>query len=161
MSHMVQVPFGRAMVSRLAPDAGPEHFKTFTWSAPVRTHWRPATCEEYKCDGIVHGFVTTVDTSTDRGRKQYHFLTHDKERTHSMQRVGPTLFKFIYKPGNPCFNREGHRVPIGRPPFYLVSGGDWRGNPRRIQTLYHRRPEDWVDQFANHQNDIAEAFRRG
>jgi hypothetical protein len=158
---MVQVPFGRTMVSRLAPDLGPEHFKTFTMSAPFKTHWRLATCEEYECDGVVNGFVTTVDMSTDLGQRQYHYLTHDEDRSPVIQRVGPKTFKFMYRPGTPCFQRGDHRVPIGRPPFYLVSDGDWRGNPRRTQALRHRRAEDWIDQFANHQDEIATTVKRG
>lgn len=159
---MVQVPFGRGMISRIAPVLGPEHYKTFTASAPFSSHWRPATCEEYECDDFLYGFVTTIDFSTELGQKQLHHLTKvDKERKYSLQRTGPFEVKIIYGPGNPCFRRQYHRVPIGRPPFYLVSEGDWRGNPRRAQPYRHRRPEDWVDQFANHQSEIAESVRRG
>jgi hypothetical protein len=158
---MVQVPFGRATVSRLAPDLGPEHYKTYTMAAPLASHWRRATCEEYECDGFLNGFVLTVDVSSDLGRKQYHFVTHDKERRYSMQRVSQHLIKFVYGPGNQCFKRGDHRVPLDRPPFYLVSGGDWRGNPRGTKRTIHRRPEDWVDDFANHQIGISDAIKRG
>lgn len=148
---------------RHVPQLGPEFFKTYQWTAPVRTHWRPATCEEFECEDFLKGFVLTVDLSTELGQKQFHYVTHDKSRKHSMQRVTATLVKFVYGPGNDCFEpkRSTHRVPIGRPPFYLVSGGDWRGNPRGTPRFMHRRPEDWIDDFATHQDKLAEVQQRG
>lgn len=158
---MVQVPFGHAMVTRWAPAAGPEHYKTFSMDAPFASHWRRATCEEYECEDFLHGFVMTIDLTTELGRKQFHHLTKvDKDRRYHMQRVAQWTVKLIYGPGNPCFKRGDHRVPLDRPPFYLVSEGDWRGNPRGGR-YRHRRPEDWIDQFANHQDQIATTLQRG
>jgi hypothetical protein len=159
---MIQVPYGpHAKVTRYAPSAGAEHFKTYSWSAPRQTHWRKATCEEYECDGYVYGFVTTVDLSTDLGQKQYEFITHDKTRGWHMERVGTTLVKFYCGPGNRCVNWDKHRVPIGRLPFLLVAGGDFRGNPHRIPTIRHRSYDDWTDDFANHQIRLKERVERG
>lgn len=145
--------------NRLTPDAGPEHFKSYSWRAPLATHWRQGTCEEYECEAYLKGFVTTVDISTDLGQKQYHFLTHDKTRSCSMQRVSQTVFKFIYPPGNKCMKYWEHRVPIGKPPLLLVLGGDWRGNPRQLKTVVHRRPEDWIEDFSEHQDRIANVLK--
>lgn len=161
---MVQVPYGHTSITRYAPEAGPQHFMTYEWSAPLRSHWRKATCEEYECDDFINGFVLTVDLSTELGKKQYYFVTKvDRERSYSMQRVTQTMVKFIYGPGNPCFapKRNTHRVPIGRPPFYIVAQGDWRGNPRGTPRYLHRRAEDWIDDSANHFNRLAEAAKRG
>lgn len=129
------------------PAVGPQHYRTFKISAPIKSHWRKATCEEYECDGYVHGFVTTVDVSTDLGQRQYHYLTHDRSRRYSLQHVGESLYKFVYGPGFRCFSMADHRVPIGRPPMLLVAEGDWRGNPRQIPTRVHSRVEDWVDHY--------------
>lgn len=147
---------------RVRAGIGPEHFKSYAVSAPVSTHWRPGTCEEYECDDYLHGFVFTCDLSTELGQSQYYYLTHDKERRYSIQRPSENIVKFIYGPGNRCFSRTGepHYVPVGRPPFYLVHGGDWRGNPRGDQ-MVHRRVEDWIDDFANHQDKIATRTQRG
>lgn len=162
MATMVQVPFGDRMVSRLAPDLGPEYYKTYTMSAPFRSHWRRGDCEEVDCADFLNGFVTTIDFSTELGQKQLHYLTkEDRDRRYHMQRTGPYEVKLIYGPGNPCFKRGSHRVPLERPPFYYVSGGDWRGNPRQTKRYLHKRPEDWVDDFATHQIEIAEAVSRG
>jgi len=150
-------------MGRIEPAIGPEFYKTYTVNAPITTHWRKATCEEYECDDFLYGFVLTVDIGTELGQKQAYYVRHDKTRRCSEQKIDERIIKFVYGPGNNCFEpvRSTHRVPIGRPPFYLVSGGDWRGNPRGIETLVHRRPDDWVDDFATNQIRIAESVRKG
>jgi hypothetical protein len=150
-------------LNRIIPAVGPEHYKTYTITAPVTTHWRQATCEEYECDDFLYGFVLTIDPTTDLGQRQLAYVKQDKTRKGVVQQVGPNLIKVAYGPGQSCFEpkRSTHRVPVGRPPFYLVSGGDWRGNPRGTETLVHRRPDDWVDDCANNQNRIADAIRKG
>jgi hypothetical protein len=151
---------GTIILNRPTPLFGPEYYKSYTMAAPVRTHWRPASCEEYECEQFQRGFVTTVDVSTDLGQKQFHYLSHDRSRLYHMQRVSLTVFKFVYGPGNNCFNQQEHFIPIGRPPHLLVVGGDWRGNPRR-DIVRHTRVEHWVEDSAIHLNNIAEVVRRG
>lgn len=153
-------------LNRLPPNMGPESYKSYTIRAPISTHWRRATCDDYECDFFLHGGVTTVDVSTELGKKQYHFLSHDKTRRWHTQRAGETLYRFVYGPGNNCFSNTDedprrHIVPIGRPPLVLVSGGDWRGNPLGTPTVRHRSVEDWVDDFANHQDRLKTAIERG
>ena len=165
MPQMVQVPYGNfgAHVNRVLPRVGAEHYKTYEMARPLRTHWRKATCEEYGCDMFVHGGVLTMDLATELGQKQFHYATNDKSRSHSMQRVTATIIKFVYPPGTICFEpiRSTHRVPADRPPFYLVSGGDWRGNPRGTPRYIHRGPEDWTDDFATHQDKLSAIQQRG
>ncbi len=145
--------------SSIKPLAGPQNYKSYTMRAPLRTHWRPASCEEVDCAAYINGFVTTVDLSTDLGQKQYDYLSHDKSRSFHMQRVNMTLVKFVYGPGNRCFNGM-HRTAVGRPPRLLVVGGDWRGNPRGDLRV-HKRLEDWVDDSRNHLDKIATLVQRG
>jgi hypothetical protein len=154
--------FGNQL-NRIVPRLGPEHYKTYTISAPLRTHWRRATCEEYECDDFLYGFVLTIDTTTDLGMRQLEFVRYDKSRKGSIQRLSEQIIKVTYGPGNQCFEpkRSTHRVPVGRPPFFLVHGGDWRGNPRGTETLVHRRPVDWVDDCATNQIRIADVHKRG
>jgi hypothetical protein len=135
------------------PVGGVELYKSYSVLAPPRSHFRKATCEEYECIGWKYGFVTTVDLSTDLGQRQYHFLTHDKKRTYSMQRVSLELVKFIYKPGTICMDWDSHRVPIGRPPRLYVADGDWRGNPTGRYRI-HDRIEHWVEDFGLNQNKL-------
>ncbi len=148
---------------RPIPAIGPEFYKTYTMAAPLASHWRQATCEEYECDKFLHGFVLTVDVSTELGQQQAYYVRHDKTRRCSEQKLSDTLIKFVYGPGNDCFDpeRSTHRVPIGRPPYYLVVDGDWRGNPRGTTPYHHRRADDWVEDFALHQQGIAKAVQEG
>jgi hypothetical protein len=150
-------------LNRIPPRLGPEHFRTYSIDAPLATHWKKATCEEYECDDFLYGFVLTIDPSTDLGQRQLAYVKQDKSRRGVVQAVGPNLIKVMYGPGNPCFEpkKSTHRVPIGRPPFFLVHGGDWRGDPRGIGRLVHRRPEDWVDDFANNQIAISQMVGKG
>jgi hypothetical protein len=142
------------------PIAGPQAYKSYTMRAPIKTHWRPATCDEFECDAYINGFITTVDLTSDLGQKQYHYLTHDRSRSYTMQRVSLQIVKFIYGPGNRCFKSDDHKVAIGKPPRLLVVGGDWRGNPRGDFRI-HTRVDDWVDDSREHQDKIATIVNRG
>jgi hypothetical protein len=159
MGGMVQVPFGRTQVSRILPAMPVQDYKTYGMSMPIKTHWRPATCEEVDCQAYRSGWVTTVDLSTDLGKKQYELITHDRERRYSMQRVSVTLVKFTYGPGFPCFARSEHRVPLERPARFIVAHGDWRGYLERPRV--HQRAEDWVEDFSTHQDRLATAIQKG
>jgi hypothetical protein len=149
-------------LNRIPPRLGPEVYQTYAIKAPLRTHWRPANCEEYECDEFLYGFVLTVDEATELGQQQAYYVRHDKTRRMHEQRVEAFVTKFIYGPGNKCFNFGEHRVPIGRPPRLLVSDGDWRwdGMPnRRIRV--HSRAEDWVEDFATNQLGLAAKVQEG
>lgn len=152
--------FLQSMSAHPIPVGPPEAYNSYTVAAPPRTHWRKASCEEYECQGFLYGFVTTVDLSTDLGQRQYHFITHDKKRAYTEQRVTMNLVKFIFKPGTICMNYDEHVVPIGRPPKLLVMGGDWRGNPRGFYRR-HDRIEHWVEDFGLNQDKLADIHRRG
>ena len=161
MGGMVQVPFGHTQVSRILPAMPAASYKTYSMAMPLATHWRPASCAEVDCDAYRNGWVSTFDISTDLGQKQHDYCSHDRTRGFSTQRVGPALVKFIYPPGNRCFQAGDHRVPLQRPARYLVTGGDWRGNPRGVPPRVHKRAEDWIEDFATHQDKIATAISNG
>lgn len=141
---------------RIVPPRGPESYKTYKVAAPLRTHWRLASCEEYGCNDFLNGFTITVDITTELGKKQAYYLTHNPERkaNSTMERLNEALVSFHFPPGNRCVRSGEHKVPIGRPPLLLVAQGDWRGNPRRIPVRRHRNYDDWIDDFGNHQNRI-------
>ena len=145
-------------LNRIPPARGPEAYKTYSIRMPLATHWRPGTCEEASCPDHAFGWSTTVDESTDLGKRQAHFIRHDRTRAHTEEKQAAGLTVFTFAPGQTCFRQ--HRVPLWREAFYLVTGGDWRGNPRGDRYT-HVSADDWVDDFANHQDRIAEAVRRG
>ena len=146
---------------RIQPLMPAHAYKTYGWSMPLPTHWRPATCDEADCAAYRSGWVTTVDLSTDLGKQQAHYVEHDTTRRHSKQQVSDVLVKYVFAPGNRCFRAADHRVPLGRPARFVVAGGDWRGNPRNVPVTVHRTAEDWVEDFSEHQDRLATAIQRG
>jgi hypothetical protein len=161
MAGMIQTPYGHTTVSRIEPLMPPEAYKTYGIARPVRTHWRPATCEEAGCAAFSNGWVSTFDLATELGRKQYDYCSHDKTRSFTEQRDGTTLVRLTYGPGNKCFQHGDHKVPLERPARFYVAEGDFRGNPRGIPVRVHRRAEDWCEDFAEHQDAINTAIERG
>lgn len=149
-------------MGRITPAAGPEHYKSYSWRRPLSTHWRAATCAEYRCRAWRFGWTTVVDTATDLGQRQADYIRHDRSRQHHEERSGTSLISFTFPPGQQFFAGSAaheHRKPLERPPLLLVTGGDWRGNPRNVPAVLHKRPEDWVDDFATHQEMLARAQR--
>lgn len=142
---------------RIVPQIGPEHYKSYSIRAPLSTHWKRATCADYECDEYLYGWTTTVDISTELGRKQAHYILHDKSRSFKHEQLGPNLVAFRYGPGQTCFKNNDHRTGVGRAPLLLVQEGDWRGNPRNTPPRVFKSVEDWRDDFAEHQDKIAKA----
>lgn len=137
----------------------PAHLrKTYSIRAPIQTHTRPGTCEEADCARYRDGWITRLDLTRPDG--QYHAETIRNltgyQYTVTVREDG--LTDYTFSAGQNCF--EQHRVPLERPAFFIVRGGDHRGNPRGTN-LHHGNAEDWVDDFANHQSSIADAIGRG
>ena len=139
-------------VNRLEPALPAQHMKTYSIVAPKGTHWRKATCAEVDCTAHAKGWKTVVDESTDLGARQAAYIRNTARKGHRESReAGLTVFTF--SAGTTCFTE--HEVRTDRPEIYLVKGGDHRGNPRGDRT--ERTPEAWVDDFASHQDRLAQA----
>lgn len=143
---------------RISPSVGPQYMKTYAIVAPRETHTRPATCDEVNCGAHRGGWRSAIDEATLLGQHQaYYIRTTSGRKFVETREAGVTIF--IFEAGQICFAE--HRVPLDRPAHFLVKGGDFRGNPIGLPAFHHKRPEDWVDDFANHQISIAEAHERG
>lgn len=135
----------------------PHAKKTYSIKAPRATHWRAASCAEVECAGREHGWACLIDETTELGQAQAHYIRklsgrRFREESHE------GLTSFTFEPGQTCFTE--HEVPLGNPQLFLVRGGDlrgWTGEGNRL----HTRPEDWVDDFATHQQLIADAIEKG
>lgn len=156
---MVQVPFGDTLVSRSAPLMPASAYSTYGMLRPLKTHFRPATCEEAGCKAYRSGWVTTVDLGTELGQRQYHYISHDKTRSFTVQRASLTLVKVVYPPGNRCFRSASHKVSVGREPRFIVAHGDWRGYLERPRA--HTRAEFWVEEFSEHADRLVTTLGRG
>ena len=136
---------------RIEPALPPQAMKTYRVSAPLSTHYGPATCEDVDCEHWRHGWETTVDESTDLGQGQAHYIRREAGRRFAEDRGEDGLTRFTFEAGQECFGR--HRARNGRPERYLVVGGDWRGNPAGERREFSG-PEAWTSDFAEHQDKL-------
>jgi hypothetical protein len=137
--------------TRLPPAGPPQAYTTYELSAPLTTHYRVGTCEEAGCLAHHDGWVTVVDERAGLGRRQAWYIRSKAGRQFTEQRTPDGHTEFVFPAGQRCF-RE-HQVPLEREPLYVVRHGDYRQS--RIERR-HRSGEDWVDDFANHQNKLAD-----
>ncbi len=145
---------------RVVPLLGPEGYKSYQISAPVRTHWRDATCEEVGCLPFREGFMIDVDITSPLGEFQADFIRHDNTRSwHTEPADVAGMIRFVFPPGNRCFGTV-HKKRVERPELFIITGGDWRGNPRGTAPA-SLRPDQWVDDFACHQDNLLTAYQRG
>lgn len=136
-------------------DAGA--YKTYEMRSPLSTHFRPATCAEVGCPHYLHGWQVRVEALApelvEAARKS--------GRRYREQRIAEGETWLVFEAGQPCFKASQHRARIDRPPLYIVRDGDFRGNPRGTKSRLHQRPQDWVEDFATHQQAIADEFKKG
>lgn len=147
-----------AEVFRPEPVLGAEQMKTYAIVRKDGMHYRPATCAEVECPHWRDGWITRVPFHSDLAK----FIdggTHGRRFAETTV-PGTGEREFMFGPGQECFRSSTHRVPIEREPLFVVRDGDWRGNPRGTSAVT-RRPDDWVDDFANHQASIADAQQKG
>jgi hypothetical protein len=142
---------------RITPVLDADAMKTYAVVSPLATHWRPASCEEVACPNHTSGWRTVIDEATDLGAEQAAYI-----RTRSGRRFvehrDAALTVFDFHPGQRCFAQ--HQQPLEREPIYLVRDGDWRGNPRGTPTRRHVSAQEWVEDFANHQDRLATRLER-
>lgn len=132
----------------------PHAYKTYQIVAPASTHWREATCAEVECEAYAWGWDTVVDASTDLGARQAKYITGKSGRAYYESRDG-SMVTYTFTPGQTCF--ATHRLPLEREPIYLVRGGDVRRYTSRTQ----RNGDDWLEDFAEHQDMLHTEIERG
>lgn len=138
---------------------GAEAYQTFQIVAPKETHTVPATCEEVECAQYAGGWMMKLDVTTELGQRQAHYIKNQSGRSYKVTSLVDGLATYVFAANQKCF-RE-HRRDIERDPLFRVKGGDKRGNPLRIPTRTHKKPEYWVEEFAEHQDRIATAQQKG
>lgn len=145
----------------LQPQMPPHAYKTYQVTAPPDTHFRPATCEEVGCLAYQNGWRSVFDERTEQGFAQAYYVRKQSGRRFDEDRNSNGMTVFDFHPGQTCFRSSYHRVRIDRPELYVVTGGDWRGNPRRVEPYVHRRAADWLEDFGEHQDALATRLARG
>lgn len=146
-------------VNRIKPRLGAENFQTFQVTSPISTHTRPATCEEVGCVHYLRGWRMKIDLGTDLGRKQGYYVKHHSGRSYKIIGQADGLVELEFAANQPCFKE--HRTRTDRPEIYRVKGGDHRGNPLGTVTRVHKKPEYWVEEFAEHQDRLKTQLDKG
>lgn len=146
-------------MNRLTPNMPAHGMQTFQIVAPKETHTVPATCEEVECVAYANGWRMKIDLGTDLGQKQAHYIKYQSGRQFKKISAHDGLVELEFQANQPCF--QEHRKRIERPEIYRVRGGDFRGNPLKTPTRVHKRPEFWVEEFAENQDRIARAIEKG
>lgn len=146
-------------INRIAPNMPARSMQTFQIVAPKETHTRPATCEEAECPQYLRGWRMKIDLQTDLGQKQAYYIKHHSGRAYKVIGQRDGLVELEFSGNQPCFGE--HRVRIDRPEIYRVKGGDYRGNPLRTPVRTHKKPEFWVEEFAENQDKLKTAIEKG
>lgn len=146
-------------ISRVLPKAPPAAYKTYTILSPIETHYRKATCKEVDCQHNLKGWTTKLDTNTVDGASTANWIRMHSGRSYRWEVHTGGIVTFFFPAGQKCFTP--HKIPLGRPELFVVQGGDWRGNPMSLEDYKHRNGENWVDDFANHQDRLATVQQRG
>lgn len=141
-----------ALPSRLPVTA----MRTYGAVAPLKTHWRAATCAEVECQRYLHGWSTVVDrvarpdviAAVRASGRRPQRVTHDGNLT-----------TFHFAAGTPCFEADTHRIRLDRPELYVVRGGDWRANTGIERR--HTRAADWVEEFRTHNDKLITTINKG
>ena len=132
---------------RPGPVGPVQAYKTYAIRQPLSTHFRRATCAEVDCRAYLGGWITRVPRGSDlaeyiasgaHGRRYIETTGLDSEGR-----------EFVFEAGQACFRASEHRIPLGRPPLYVVRGGDHRGNPTGERRIHHRA-EDWAEDLGEH-----------
>lgn len=129
--------------------------QTYGFVAEPGVHTRSATCAEVGCKAMQNGWRTTVDLSTPLGGKQANYIRLKSGRTFTVQETG-NLVAFTFAAGQRCF--ADHQIRTDKDPTYYKVGGDWR---EQLGKPVIMRGVDWVDDFANHQQNVADKKKEG
>lgn len=130
-------------LNRVPPELPVTAMVTHSIVAPLSTHWRRATCEEFNCQAYALGWslataglpAKDVELAKRSGRK---FTVVQDEN-------GVDVLDF--EAGQPCFRVSEHRVRVEREELFIRRNGDWRGNPdgARATPLVFSGPDAWHD----------------
>jgi hypothetical protein len=144
-------------LNRHPPKLAAAQMKTYAIEAPAATHFRAATCEQAGCEAYRQGWQLRKEVLSP---ELLHAVeTSGRSYTEMPVRDGETWL--VFAPGQPCFRAAAHRVRLDRPELYVVRGGDWRGDPMNVGTQVHSGPDAWADDFATHQDKLANEGKKG
>lgn len=142
---------------RIEPRMEAAAYKTYAIVSPLSTHFRPATCEEVNCPHYRNGWRVRVEALTP----DLLHAARNSGRKHVEQRIAEGETWLVFEAGQDCFKAREHHTRMDRPPLFVVRDGDHRGNPRGTKARLHQRPDNWVEDFAEHQQKLADEIEKG
>jgi hypothetical protein len=143
------------MLNRIAPQGRPEDYQTFQVTTP-RDGGVLTACPQAGCRFYREGWQSIVDERTPLGRAQAHYFRHQSGRTITReQKTADGQTVFVFAAHQRCFQEH-----YTKPEIYVVSGGDWRGNPTGA-FRQHANAADWVEDFGLNQQKLADQARQG
>lgn len=128
-------------LNRVVPEIGAELMRTHAISAPVATHWRRASCEDIGCLPYRNGWTLSTAGLDD----QMIHTAKNSGRSFTVTRDADGAEVLVFEPGQPCFKTSTHRQRLDREEVFLARDGDWRGNPRRTDSMIFSGPDAWAD----------------
>jgi hypothetical protein len=131
-------------------------YKTYAIRSPIQTHYRKATCEEIGCEAFQNGWAYLKEDLTPG---DLYLATHSGKRYREVH-IGPGQNYIVFEAGQSCFGAAQHVISLHRPEFYFVG----RGHTSVFQARHaraHANGDDFVDDFANHQDKLNTTFKRG
>lgn len=139
----------------IVPQGRVEDYQTFQIATPPDTAIVTA-CPDAGCQAYAKGWQTTVDERTQAGRAAAHYIRWQSGRTIAReQKTADGLTVFTFAAHQRCFAE--HRT---RQELFVVSHGDWRGNPSG-RVRQHQNAADWVEHFALNQQKLADQAQQG
>lgn len=165
------------LAARTARDINPRWIQRYEVHAPLRSHWRPATCEEVDCPGVRparceevdcpnyhNGWKTIVPAGSDlvdlarRSGRTFIELPAVAGLVEFRFAAGQQCFAEHDAIGGPCRQAGRHLVQLDKPGLYVLRQGDRRFGSGPVRQFTGRNaPEDWRDHFSEHQEKVKQA----
>lgn len=139
---------------RWAPKMEPKNYRTFGASSPLKTHYRPATCQEVNCQAYANGWSFDVAVLS---KAAYYKVTHAGKHYRKVT-LSPTQQYLVFSPEQPCF--DSHVVPLDRPEILYTGRGDWRIFNRNHARVI-KSADEFADRFGTHVQLLREHIKRG
>lgn len=137
------------------PILDPRGYKTYSIHAPIRTHFRKATCVEVDCPDYLNGWRVRLEILNEEQR----VWVRQTGRRFTELPVRPGETWLVFEAGQPCFRATEHRARVEREELYVIRDGDTRGNPTgRVDRV---SGQTWNDDFGEHQQRLADLQQKG
>lgn len=140
---------------RVEPQLPEGAYTTYRINSPPSQR-RAVPCSTGTCEAFRTGWRTEVDESSSLGVMQAEYIRKNSRRHFTELRDTRGITVFTFEPGQQCFRQ--HTAPIGEP-LYLRYRGDHR-TTRPNDVFRHQRAQDWVEDFSETQDKIAQRLRR-